>query len=182
MCTLSSAGGKSRPVTGALQDMRADFVQDWIAACVLRDVAIGLLRCIVGCGCWFVTFVLQDVTSGMLLPVYCEMYPLACYYLCIAGCISGMLLPVYCGMYPLACYYLCTAGCIRWHATTFVLRDVSAGMLLRVYCGMYPLACYYLCIVGCSSWLAVYYYGVQPMAAKGLILVWCLATSLMQDL
>ena len=57
MFTLSRAGGKSRPVTGVLQDMRMDFVQDWIAACVLRDVAIGLLRCITGCGCWFVPFV-----------------------------------------------------------------------------------------------------------------------------
>ena len=69
MCTLSSAGGKSRPVTGVLQDMRMDFVQDWIAARLLRDAAIGLLRCINGCGCWCVTFVLQDVASGMLLPV-----------------------------------------------------------------------------------------------------------------
>ena len=46
-----------------------DFVQDWIAARLLRDAAIGLLRCINGCGCWCVTFVLQDVASGMLLPV-----------------------------------------------------------------------------------------------------------------
>ena len=80
VCTLSSAGGKSRPVSGVVQDMRMDFVQDWIAACVLRDVTIGLLRCITGCGCWIVTFVLQDVATGVLLPVYCGMYPLACYF------------------------------------------------------------------------------------------------------
>jgi len=45
---------------------------------------------------------------------------------------------------------------------------------------MYPLACYF-CSVLCSNWLAVCCYGVQPLAAKGLILVWCLPTSLMQD-
>jgi hypothetical protein len=80
VCTFISARVYSRPVTGVVQDMEMDFVQDLIAACVLRDVTIGLLRCITGCSCWIVTFVLQDVPTGMLLPVYCGMYPLACYF------------------------------------------------------------------------------------------------------
>jgi hypothetical protein len=70
VCNLCSAEGKSWPVTGVLQHMKMDFVCDWIAACVLRDVAFGCLRCITGCGCWIVTFVEQDVATGV----------------CIAGC------------------------------------------------------------------------------------------------
>jgi len=76
-----------------------DFVQDWIVACVLRDVTIGLLRCITGCGCWIVTFVLQDVH-------------LACCYLCIAVCIRWRVTSVVCDL-AIGLLFIITE-CSRW--------------------------------------------------------------------
>ena len=78
VCNFYSVGGKSWPVTGVLQDMTIEFVQDRISFCVLRvvacydvllDVAVGLLPFFfTGCRNWHVaTCVLRDVFAGLLL-------------------------------------------------------------------------------------------------------------------
>ena len=75
MCTVSSAGGRSWPVTGVVQDVRMDFIQDWIAGCnhwlVTMYYWMWLLDCyfcFTGCINWHTTTcILRDVSAGMLL-------------------------------------------------------------------------------------------------------------------